>query len=117
MIEHIAKVVDGCKCAKCRAYRVAAVLRNVKKRRDVMRSYKDRPCADCGVSYPYYVMEFDHRGDKEFAIADNAHRVSESKLRNEIAKCDVVCSNCHKARTYIRRQAERGVSKQQKGAA
>lgn len=28
------------------------------------REAKDRPCADCGVKYPPWVMQFDHLGDK-----------------------------------------------------
>jgi hypothetical protein len=27
----------------------------------LIRQAKARPCADCGVLYPYYVMDFDHR--------------------------------------------------------
>jgi hypothetical protein len=30
-----------------------------------VRQQKEVPCSDCGVQYPYYVMEFDHvRGEK-----------------------------------------------------
>ena len=27
----------------------------------LVRDAKNRPCADCGVQYPYYVMDLDHR--------------------------------------------------------
>jgi hypothetical protein len=72
-----------------------------------VRKFKDKPCADCGESYPYYVMDFDHRPgtDKLFEIADYlATRVVSTyeKLDAEIAKCDVVCSNCHRIRTHGR---------------
>jgi hypothetical protein len=63
---------------------------------------------DCGQRYPYYVMEYDHRdGEEKFCnvSALNGHRrVSMSKLLAEIAKCDVVCANCHRERTFRRRQ-------------
>lgn len=61
---------------------------------------KSKPCADCGKSYPPYVMDFDHvRGEKHDCVGHL--KVNEpSKLLEEISKCDVVCSNCHRERTY-----------------
>ena len=64
---------------------------------------KQRPCADCGIEYPYYVMDFDHvSGEKEANL--NRLRWSRSipNLQKEIDKCDVVCSNCHRIRTFNR---------------
>jgi hypothetical protein len=66
---------------------------------------KERPCADCGVQYPHYVMDFDHREDKKFTISKMAGRVSQQRLKEEIAKCDVVCANCHRERTHQRKAA------------
>lgn len=31
------------------------------KRRELARQIKSCPCADCGILYPYYVMDFDHK--------------------------------------------------------
>lgn len=66
-----------------------------------IREQKEKPCADCGVQYPYYVMEYDHLGDKLFNISLMPAQ-SWKQIYAEIAKCDVVCANCHKARTYKR---------------
>lgn len=84
-------------------------LRRYRRQRlkDHVRKFKDKPCADCGQSYPYYVMDFDHRPGtvKLFEIADYlATRVVSTydKLDAEIRKCDVVCSNCHRVRTHLR---------------
>lgn len=68
----------------------------------VIAAAKQVPCADCGESYPPFVMDFDHRGDKEFDIGMAPTRVSMSRLLAEIAKCDVVCANCHRFRTFAR---------------
>ena len=73
---------------------------------DQLRSY---PCIDCKQTYPPYVMEFDHvpeRGKKLFNITSLKHTstMSAPKLLAELAKCDVVCANCHKIRTHQRRQ-------------
>lgn len=78
-------------------------LRSFHKRREFVRSMKDCPCADCGVKYPYYVMDFDHReGEtKEFGL-NSLGRLTLNVLKREISKCDVVCSNCHRERTQRR---------------
>lgn len=58
------------------------------------------PCIDCGETDPR-VLEFDHvRGQKERALSE-ASRAGWSieKIKKEIDKCDVRCSNCHKRKT------------------
>ncbi len=78
-------------------------LRAYKKRRDFVHQSKSKPCADCGVQYPFYVMDFDHREDeiKEHQLNQIARKKMKT-IENEIAKCDVVCSNCHRERTFQR---------------
>lgn len=48
-------------------------------------------------------MDLDHvRGQKEFKVSEavqKAYVITIEKLRVEIAKCDVVCANCHRIRT------------------
>src|SRR5688572_24069191 len=42
---------------------------HVNRRRAFMNAIKDRPCADCGGSFPPYCMDFDHvRGVKSFNV-------------------------------------------------
>jgi hypothetical protein len=62
------------------------------------------PCCDCGISYPFYKLEFDHvRGIKLFNISQAGVSVcSFPKVLEEIQKCDVVCRNCHAERTFRR---------------
>jgi hypothetical protein len=66
------------------------------------RQAKDVPCADCGVRYPHYVMDFDHvEGEKLANLASmKSTGVGKQKFMDEIAKCEVVCSNCHRVRTW-----------------
>lgn len=61
---------------------------------------KAAPCADCGVSYPTCVMDFDHQGDKEFSIGASMTK-SRAALQREIDKCELVCANCHRIRTHM----------------
>jgi hypothetical protein len=82
------------------------------QRKAALRAAKNRPCADCGTSYPYYVMEFDHRpGEEKLGNVADVHSgpfVSMEVLLAEIAKCDVVCANCHRERTHRRRKSAAG---------
>jgi|AntAceMinimDraft_5_1070358.scaffolds.fasta_scaffold03066_12 hypothetical protein len=69
--------------------------------------YKEKHgCFDCKNRYPHYVLEFDHK--PEFNKIDVVYRVLRNygpeAAWNEVAKCDVVCANCHKIRTYDREQ-------------
>lgn len=69
-----------------------------------LRAFKQRPCADCGNTFPEVCMDFDHRdpSKKLEAISRMVHRaVSWERLEAELAKCDLVCSNCHRIRTWI----------------
>ena len=63
---------------------------------------KEIPCSDCGESYPYYVMDLDHiRGEKKFNLSVAArHSKALKTVQKEIDKCDVVCANCHRERTF-----------------
>jgi hypothetical protein len=47
-------------------------------------------------------MEFDHLTKKRFVLARHG-RMTVEAVKAEIKKCHVVCSNCHKVRTYFRR--------------
>ena len=60
------------------------------------------PCTDCKIQYPHYVMDFDHVNGKKFNNISDIHLFTERTLREEVAKCDLVCSNCHRHRTYMR---------------
>jgi hypothetical protein len=60
------------------------------------------PCADCGVSYPPYVMQFDHIIEGKRANVSDLVRsgVSIDNIQIEIDKCELVCANCHAERTH-----------------
>lgn len=61
-----------------------------------------RGCLDCGYNARAEALDFDHLGDKQFTIS-NDMGLSKAMLEAEIAKCDVVCANCHRVRTADRR--------------
>lgn len=79
------------------------------KRVDRNRGYiasilKGAQCTDCGYSN-WIALEFDHRdpGIKCQAVTKMVgDGTSLATIKLEIAKCDIVCSNCHAIRTAKR---------------
>ncbi len=71
----------------------------------LLRAFRKHACTDCGRRLPWYAMEFDHRepGIKCFDVTRKAGRVTLLQLLEELEKCDVVCANCHRSRTFRRR--------------
>jgi hypothetical protein len=89
---------------KARLYDV----KNREANRQLVQTLKAVPCADCGVRYPHYIMDFDHL--PEFKKRKKISRMtfasySLETIRAEAAKCDVVCANCHRERTWKRQHA------------
>lgn len=74
------------------------------KKRAFIAAFKDVPCADCGIKYPPYVMDFDHlpQYKKSFTISRTTH-ISMEALLLEVSKCEIVCANCHRIRTRNRK--------------
>jgi hypothetical protein len=97
--------VSPCKECACEIVKVGQRKRR-REFRDVVLTHKSNiPCPDCKQSYPSCVMDFDHRpGEtKAFEISQMLGKVSMETLEAEIAKCDIVCANCHRIRTHRRK--------------
>ena len=72
------------------------------ERRTLVDSLKSEPCSDCRNKFPPECMDFDHvRGQKAFNVS-KAVWGNLDNLLAEIAKCDLVCANCHRIRTKKR---------------
>ncbi len=77
--------------------------KNKKLTKEYIKKLKtETPCADCGKFYPSYVMDFDHKYNKKFlisrSVSSGIHTLD--KIKEEISKCDIVCANCHRIRTF-----------------
>jgi hypothetical protein len=70
--------------------------------------FRTHPCVDCGEA-DAVVLEFDHLRDKSFDVAQSLPYRSWQSILDEIAKCEVVCANCHRRRTARRRGSLRAV--------
>ena len=71
-----------------------------------LREYQlAKGCIDCGYKAHHAALEFDHRPD-EVKLFNVSARTAGNPERTwaEVAKCDVVCANCHQIRTWQRLQ-------------
>jgi hypothetical protein len=96
--------------ASCRDCARARMLGRIRKRSEFMDAYKlERGCADCGWAGHPAALEFDHLPGSAKVIEVSRLRVvgTMQQLLDEIAKCEVVCANCHRIRT-AERDRERG---------
>jgi len=77
---------------------------HLKRRRNWINQFKNKPCTDCQGWFEPCQMDFDHLNPKEklFQIGQRITRPIKDILL-EMAKCELVCSNCHKLRTAQRR--------------
>lgn len=74
------------------------------RNRDYVRQIKmNAQCADCGLA-DWRVLDFDHLPGtvKERGIAKVLGGWSIARIEREIAKCEIVCANCHRIRTLER---------------
>ena len=60
-------------------------------------------CPDCNISWAPHQLDFDHiSGNKKAGINQIVRNGTMKQLLEEIDKCELVCSNCHRHRTYMR---------------
>jgi Zn finger protein HypA/HybF involved in hydrogenase expression len=111
-------------CHKCRAY---AKTTAYSKQENCARSKKnhaefrlkiaviklERGCVDCGYSRYAEALDFDHlSGAEKVKSVALMWGYSWDKVLTEIAKCEVVCSNCHRHRTKVRAESAKAVAAQ-----
>lgn len=83
---------------------IASNKRQYEKLRLLLDSLKTDPCCDCGKNFPVEAMDFDHIDPttKIDKISAMIYKGSEPLLLAEVAKCELVCANCHRIRTRKR---------------
>ena len=72
------------------------------KKKSFITKYKEGlECQQCGEAHPV-CLDFHHRNpeEKKFGIGDAIVAKGIEQLIDEIAKCDVLCSNCHRKLHY-----------------
>ncbi len=79
--------------------------KRAREQAELLDKLREAPCSDCGERFASYVMQFDHRDPttKTYLVSQMIGRTSTARILAEVAKCDIVCANCHRQRTYVRR--------------
>jgi len=66
----------------------------------------ERGCADCGYNAHPAALDFDHLpgSKKKTSVSQICSWKDTAVVLAELAKCEVVCANCHRVRTVERRK-------------
>lgn len=70
---------------------------NWKRRTKIkLLEYKGNKCVKCGYNKCLSALEFHHQDpkQKDFSISSNSYSLNKMKI--EVDKCDLLCSNCHR---------------------
>lgn len=79
------------------AYLIKAVAKRRRKIKEMAIAYKGGKCQACGYNKYQGALDLHHvNGKKEFSIGDKGYTRSWEKVREELDKCILVCSNCHR---------------------
>lgn len=78
-----------------------------KRREELKRWFREEflptlSCKECGENHPA-CLDFHHKdpAEKEAGVARLLHDTrSKNRLLREIAKCEVLCANCHRKHHY-----------------
>lgn len=92
--------------SQAKSRRIAQMRETWRYHADLLDQLRSVPCMDCGGRFAQCAMEFDHR-DPSTKVAAVTRMISNSswkQIKAEIDKCDIVCTNCHRLRTFERRQ-------------
>lgn len=83
------------KCLKCET---EAVQKRREKLKVMAVAYKGGKCQCCGYNKCTEALEFHHIDpeQKDFGIAAKGYTRAWGKNKQELAKCILVCSNCHR---------------------
>lgn len=80
-------------------------IESIKRAKEYVRLYKQNSkCSKCGDDR-WYVLDFHHLYDKKDNISFLVSKgPSIKKIENEIQKCIVLCSNCHREVHYLNKK-------------
>lgn len=82
-------------CKSCTTEQTVERMRNIKSQ---MIEYKGRCCSRCGYDKYQGALEFHHLdpNEKDFNPSDLKKYKFDDRMKSELDKCILVCSNCHR---------------------
>ena len=92
-----------------KAKHIGYVRAREKKMLTWLKEYKSSlGCGNCGENHPA-CLEFHHINPKEkkFSLGRAKSHLTMKSLKTEIAKCRVLCANCHRKKHHDQREKER----------
>lgn len=92
-------------CRHCQKARMESLRKPRQEYVDQVKT--ESGCVDCGLHPEVLaVLEFDHRdpSQKSKNVSRMMHSGTWQAFVEEVAKCDIVCANCHRVRTITRKQ-------------
>lgn len=87
---------------RCKQCRIDAVNKRRAKLKQLAVDYKGGKCEQCGYDKCIAALEFHHLDPliKEFSISSDGYGKSWEKIKIELDKCDLLCSNCHREKHF-----------------
>lgn len=75
--------------------------RRIKKKQELVKRF-GAVCLDCGGKFPDCVYDFHHLDPtkKDYYPAFAINQLSFEKMEKELAKCVMLCANCHRIRHF-----------------
>lgn len=75
--------------------------RRNKRMKELVKLLGDQ-CSRCNLQFPLAVYDFHHIDPltKKFSIGQEVNNYSMEKLMEEVKKCELLCANCHRIKTF-----------------
>jgi len=88
----------GYKNSYCKDCQTARIRRGRQQFKDECIAYKGGRCESCGYDRCRDALDFHHRDPsaKEFKLSKHPRKVLDQTLKDELDKCSLLCSNCHR---------------------
>ena len=90
-----------CRSSCCKQCTSKTLIERTRKNKEAAVKYKGGKCEDCGlVTDIYGVYDFHHLdpSKKEYAFGTKMKKLE--SIKQELDKCVLLCSNCHRIRHY-----------------
>lgn len=100
-------------CKKCASQ---AVQRRRDKVKQMAVEYLGGKCNICGYDKCLGALDFHHRDSnkKDFGISHKGYTRSWEKVKKELDKCDLLCSNCHREKHWNEDRSQYSVESKQR---